>query len=42
MWGDDYIKPGHNPTPDTGAPGITALLIAAAIALILTCFPWGG
>lgn len=40
MWGDDYLPPGHNPQPATGSPWITALLIAAAIGLILTCLPW--
>ena len=42
MWGDDYIQPGRKPAPDTGCPWITALLIVAAIALILTCLPGVG
>lgn len=41
MWGDDYLPPARNPRPDTGNPWITALLIAAALALILTC-NWSG
>jgi hypothetical protein len=40
MWGDDYLPPGHNPQPDGGSLWVTALLIAAAIGLILTCLPW--
>lgn len=42
MWGDDYLPPGHNPQPDSGSLWVTALLIAAAIGLILTCLPGGG
>jgi len=42
MWGDEYIPPDPEPTPDTGSPWITALLIIAAIALILTCLPGSG
>jgi hypothetical protein len=42
MWGDDYLPPDPKPPIDTGSPWITALLIIAAIALILTCLPGGG
>lgn len=41
MWDDDYLPPGRNDNPDTGSPWVTALLILAAIALILTCVPSG-
>ncbi len=37
MWGDEYIPPDPDPRIDTGSPWVTALLIVAAIALILTC-----
>lgn len=46
MWGDDYL-PGRTPPPEAGppeagdAPWIDALLIAIAVALILTCVPGG-
>ena len=42
MWDDDYIPPHDQRAPDSGSPWITALLIGAAIALILTCFPGVG
>ena len=42
MWGDDFLPPGRNPSPDTGSPWITALLIAGASGLILTCIPGVG
>lgn len=43
MRGDDYLaERAPERTIDTGSPWVSALLIAVAIALILTCLPGVG